>query len=604
MTRISRAGGFLAMLLVVVGCSPTTSPAPSASSGGQPSAAPPSASAAASAAAQSAAASAAASAAVESPSASTAAIPTGGTITYVTESPGSLIGVMSNGPGESWIAQLTTRGLADYDKDGNWKPLLATDIPTVANGGVSADGLTITWKLKPNLKWSDGTPITSDDVKFTWEVCSDPASSCVKTAGIVDITALDTPDPQTVVLHYKRLFFGYKGQFRWGILPRHSKDVGAPADLKKWAYNTTLNPSSGPFMVKSFDQEQSISLVRNPNFYDAPKPYLDGINAVFRSDNEVFRQMVISGQADLAPSVKRDPDLLADLHSRGFTIGTGSSPYQGRFSLNPRDPSDLTKPHPILGDPNVRKAILMGSDVDKVTYTWNFPGIYTPTRYTSRWDLWGPEYACGLPPIQFDQAGAKALLDSAGWTVGANGIRGKSGVPMKLRVTVYSGYGEEDNQVVWLDELKQLGIDAVADNVDAGILYGNWKDGNPAATGKYDLIYWEQGKDLGDPQTEAEQYYLSKNIPSEKNPSGWNFAGINDPEIDNWVTTAGGTLDQTVRQANLCKVADKVTNTNYAEEWFGILPSFKYSQPKLKGWHDAEQYTYFGQDSEDWYLEP
>ena len=585
MTRISKASRMLAVVVMVVGCSPATSPSPSASTGGQ---APPSTGASSGA----------------SVAPSTAAIPTGGTITYVAEVPHSLIGVMSNGPGESWIAQLTTRGLADQDASGNWKPLLATDIPTTENGAVSADGLTVTWKLKPNLKWSDGTPLTSDDVKFTWEVCSDPASSCVKSAGLVDITSVDTPDPQTVVLHYKRLYFGYKGQFRWGVLPRHSSDVGAPADLKKWAYNTTLNVSSGPFMVKSYDQGQSISVVRNPNFYDAPKPYLDAINVVFRSDNEVFRQMVISGQADLAPSVKRDPDIIADLKAKGFTIGSGLSPYQGRFSLNPRSPSDLSKPHPVLGDPNVRKAILMGSDVDKVTYTWNFPGVYTPTRYTSRWDLWGPEYACGLPPIQYDLAGAKALLDSAGWTVGSDGVRSKNGVRMKLRVTVYSGYGEEDNEVVWISQLKDLGIEAVADNVDAGVLYGNWKDGNPASKGTYDLIFWEQGKDLGDPQTEAEQYYLSKNIPSASNPSGWNFAGINDPEIDNWVNTAGATLDQAVRKDNLCKVSDKVTNTLYDEEWFGVLPSFKYSQPKLKGWHDAEQYTYFGQDSEDWYLEP
>ena len=123
-------------------------------------------------------------------------------------------------------SQLISRGLADVDQQGHWQPILATEVPDPSNGLVSADGQTVTWHLKPDLKWSDGSPLTSDDLKFTWEVCGAANSGCSKSAGFVDIKSVDTPDPQTIVLHYDRYYDGYKGQYKWGILPRHSPDIG------------------------------------------------------------------------------------------------------------------------------------------------------------------------------------------------------------------------------------------------------------------------------------------------------------------------------------------------------------------------------------------
>ena len=231
---------------------------------------------------------------------------------------------------------------------------------------------------------------------------------------------------------------------------------------------------------------------------------------------------------------------MQEMQSKGFTIGTGSSPFFNRFQMNLRDPKDLTKPHPILGDLNVRKAIYLGDGLEECHDDVDDPGIAEPNYMTARWDLWGPDYACGFPQTTVDKAAAKQLLDQAGWTVNpSSGIREKNGVPMRLRITTYTGFGQEDNVVIWISELKELGIDAVAANVDATVLYSSWNDKSPVYRGDFDLMYWDFGTDLGSPVTEAQQFYQSGNIPSEKVPFGQNFMGINDPNVDSLIQPGG-----------------------------------------------------------------
>ena len=106
----------------------------------------------------------------------------------------------------AWVDQMVQVGLGTWDANNNLVPELATDIPTAANGGVSADGLTITWHLKPCLFWSDGQPLTSADVKFTWQLLNDPVNSVYTRAGYDQISSIDTPDDTTVILHFTTLY--------------------------------------------------------------------------------------------------------------------------------------------------------------------------------------------------------------------------------------------------------------------------------------------------------------------------------------------------------------------------------------------------------------
>ena len=166
-------------------------------------------------------------------------------------------------------------GLATIDENGEFTAVLAQELPTLENGGLSDDYLTVTWKLREGLKWSDGEALTSDDVRFTIEVLSNPDSGAlVGTSGFDLITNVETPDDLTTVLTYSEPYPGYLDQFAYGLFPRHA--TGEPADMANWDWNR--NPvTAGPFIVDTWASGESISFTRNPNYYEAGKPYLDGL---------------------------------------------------------------------------------------------------------------------------------------------------------------------------------------------------------------------------------------------------------------------------------------------------------------------------------------
>ena len=127
-------------------------------------------------------------------------------------------------------------GLVTIDETGNFVPVLAQELPTVENGGLSKDYLTVTWKLKEGLKWSDGEPLTSDDVRFTVEVLSNPNSGAVVgTSGYSFVSNVETPDDLTVILTYSEPYPGYLDQFAYGLFPRHA--TGTPEEMSAWDWN-------------------------------------------------------------------------------------------------------------------------------------------------------------------------------------------------------------------------------------------------------------------------------------------------------------------------------------------------------------------------------
>jgi peptide/nickel transport system substrate-binding protein len=545
----------------------------------------------------------------ESPSASaSAAVPRGGTINYITFAEPLTLNPRMLPEGIAFqVGELVNRGLSEFDNQGNVYAELAEKVPDPADGDVSEDLLTVTWKLREGVTWSDGSPLTSDDLRYTWEVCSDPASGCAKNAGFVDVESVETPDDRTIVLHYRQPFFDYKVQFREGVLPRTCADCGAPGEIASWKYSETVNPNLGPFSITEWVHGEKITMAHNENFYlaDEGKPYLDGVNVIFGPDIEPFRQAILTGAADVSPwGVKLNKAQIDELVNGGFQIGSGSSPYQNRIQLNTVTP-DRSAPHPILGDPKVREAILTGSDIAAIVADWTVEGYYESPRMTARADLYGTAWECGNEPIPYDLDRANQLLDEAGWVKGGDGIRAKDGQRMSLRVTTYTGFYQEDNVVAWIAELAKLGIEGTAQNYTATELYSSFADGSPMFTGNYDLLYYDFAKDFGaDPHLDYELFYRSTNVPSASNSSGRNMNAVSSPEIDRLLDESAGNVDSAARKANYCRISEIVNKELFAENYTGILPNWQMLSPKVKGWTDGELYVWFGSESENWYLEP
>lgn len=119
------------------------------------------------------------------------------------------------------VTAVILEGLAYHDPDGNYQPALAAELPTLENGGVSEDLAVVTWKLKPDVVWSDGEPFTSDDVKFTWEAAKDVTNGAADVSEYELIANVETPDPATVVVTYSSFNAAYLDQFPY-ILPKHA----------------------------------------------------------------------------------------------------------------------------------------------------------------------------------------------------------------------------------------------------------------------------------------------------------------------------------------------------------------------------------------------
>ena len=193
------------------------------------------------------------------------------------QAPSILNPYLSGGTKDLEAASMILEPLARFDESGNLTPWLAASVPTVANGGVSADLKTITWKLREGLLWSDGSPVTAADVVFTAEYCRDPAGGCSQLAKFDDVTAVEAVDDLTV-----EVTFGIPKPYPYAPF------VGATSPILQKAQfadctgarapectEANFNPiGTGPFRVTEFRSNDVISLAANPHYRDPAKPVL------------------------------------------------------------------------------------------------------------------------------------------------------------------------------------------------------------------------------------------------------------------------------------------------------------------------------------------
>ncbi len=459
------------------------------------------------------------------------------------------------------VADAVSAPLAVPNADGEFIPVLAEAIPTLENGGVSEDLKTITWKLRPDLKWSDGEPLTSDDIKFTWEAINDPNSGNVLSLGFNKIESIETPDDLTAILTYSEPSIGYLSQFMYGIMPRHA--TGAPADMKTWAWNRSP-VSAGPFVVTEWNSGETIVMDRNPNYYLEGQPYIDRL--IFRIVPDPGAQLAMMAQGEgtvqLWPGENKD---VYDAQMDG-NAAIQETPGQWNMALyyNLSAPYDgdegAEPPHPILGDVRVRQALSHAINYD-VIYNDIASGttpIASPFPYG-----W---YRCDIErPYPFDLDKANALLEEAGWVMGSDGVRvaqgaqyAADGTRLTLQLNGYTNFQPLQRLEEALVEMwKQAGIETTIQNDDFSVIFGSYEDGAPRTQGNFDILIYDASLRL-DPQATIESSYLSSQIPSAENPEGDNFSRWISPEADALIQQAGATVDLEVRKEAYCELANLI----------------------------------------------
>ncbi len=541
------------------------------------------------------------------PSATSAPQKTGGTVTIALSSePDTLNPYLAAQHAAGEVHIFVIEGLLSVNEKGEFYPVLATQVPTKENGGVSADGLTITYHLKPGITWSDGVPFTCDDVKFTWEAVANPDSGAIATTGYREIQSVTCPDPLTAVVKFKSFYAAYLVPF-WTVLPRHA--TGDPAQMTKWAYNRKPI-GTGPFKISEWVAGDHITLVRNDHYRDAAqgKPYLDSVIIRFVPSNEVALQLLQTGDVTVVGGVTQE-NLPQLSKAPGVVISSAPSQRSERLLLNLGDPSvdapnPVTQPHPILADARVREAMELAIDkqeiVDKLLYGKAAIGTNELNIGWAR---------CDTPPSVFDPNRARQLLDEAGWKVGADGIRvaqgaryAKDGTRLRLKLQGPSGDSlrEQVEQII-VERWKQVGIDAYIENAPTSAIFGTWDSGGIARHGKFDVLIYTTGIPIVDPHSQIEGYFASWNIPSASNHgAGYNYARWINPIADAAIKLAGSTPDTATRRDAYCRVMQQVVSDRPMIYLYSQTAIFAY-RDTLQGWV-TNVWKNMGWNAADWKL--
>ncbi len=477
---------------------------------------------------------AATSAPTEAPTVAPTSAPKIITIAYSQE-PDNVVGEYSNMTYAVWLDQIVMAGLATWDDKNNFVPQLATDVPSAANGGVSADGLTITWHLKPGLKWSDGQPLTSKDVVFTWQSQMDPKNNPISRSGYDKISSIDTPDDTTAVLHFSSIYPAWPTLFTVGpntgsaLLPAHVLQGHEGLEKDPEIHQPTV--VAGPFMIKEWVAGDHMTLVQNPN-WGGDKPKLDQINIKFVPDPETALAALKTGDVDFVPDFAESdiPTLSAlepNQHMRVdptpefehlfFNLGITNSTVKdanGKVIGN----SDVAGFCPFQ-DVNVRKAFMLATDRDTIVKTLLFGKTTVPAS------LWPNSYwyNTNLTPYPYDVNQANQLLDAAGYKAGADGIRtgtcnGKT-VKFSLGIETTTKQVRVDTMNALRDMYSKIGVELKPNPIPAGTFFGSYSEGADMQTGKFDFAIYTTGFY---PDPDPGDSFLCSGVPSKDHQTGSN----------------------------------------------------------------------------------
>ncbi|HLZ61633.1 MAG TPA: peptide ABC transporter substrate-binding protein [Ktedonosporobacter sp.] len=360
----------------------------------------------------------------------------------------------------------------------------AADVPTLTNGGISTDAKTWTIHMKPNLVWSDGTPYNADDVDYTWKLWQNPKFAAAGTAIVKHIASADvSADKLTITFHLKDAFVPFLPLWTDGgqaPLPAHHYSTMAPETIKKSPDHLLPTVVSGPFTMSESKPGDHYTVVRNPKYYRASEglPYLDSV--IFRvvtSQNTILKDL----QAGTIQSAwfldSSKIQSYKQLSNYQFISKTGAGFEAIHFDEN----------NTALKDVNVRKAIAMAVDQNTLI-TVARQGAAAPLC-TDHSSVYKPGYQADAPCPKFDIAGANALLDQAGWTLGSDGVRAKGGLRLEFQYSstannVWRQQDEEINQA----NFKKIGVKINITNYPASTFFASFlQSGQP---GKYDMAEW------------------------------------------------------------------------------------------------------------------
>lgn len=468
------------------------------------------------------------------------------------------------------VAQEVTRLVNDVllriDDKLAYVPALVSEVPSVQNGGISADGLTYTFKLRKEAKWHDGKPFTAKDVKFTLDTILNPDSAVRGRVGFNQIDTITLPDDNTVVIKFKTIDAGFLDRLAiTPILPEHVLGSVPVKDLANHEWFRAPKPGLGPFKFVEWVKGDHITVEKNPDYY-LGAPNLDRIVLKIITDANTLTNQLETGEVDIRFRTLNDQiPVFQKMNTVSIVSTNSTSPWL--IWVNNTAPG--------LKEKEVRQALQYGFDKKGLTGTV-LKGLVQPA-----YGLIPPSSWAHNPDVaryEFDPAKAKALLEQAGWKPGADGVRAKDGQRLSFEILNIAGEQERVQILSFIqNQWKDIGVEAKLKNVDVATMWGN-----AMPKGEYQMGYSYSGR-LADPQDMAQHYLCPERKPTT------NWGRYCNPKVDELLIQANATTDQ-ARRAEGFKQAQTIVADDATYIYLGWRADHTIVNKRLQGYKPATGY--------------
>jgi peptide/nickel transport system substrate-binding protein len=446
------------------------------------------------------------------------------------------------------IETCVVEGLVTTNEKMEVVPLLAAAIPTLENGGVvlrKDGGMDVTWKLRPEVRWHDGTPHTSADVKFTVVAINSPAYNPESTDGFDRITSVDTPDPLTAVLHYKEVYAPYQLQFMRGTLPKHvleGRDIDTAHDYNRAPLGT------GPYRVAEWKSGESIRLEAVPTYWQGTPAAIESLTFKFIANTNTRINQLKSGEVDMVVMFPWDKHREVAAIP-GVTVHRIDGNGYEHVTLNQRA-------FPAFADVRVRQALTHAVDREllvKAMLDDLAPVTHGPIQPVS----WAHNPDVRRYP--FDQARARALLDQADWRDrDGDGVREKDGQRFGFTLITQAGFAVRENVAQVLQrQFKDVGVEASVQLHDGTSISKLWFEGKFHA-----MLHWWQLP--ADP--ELTLFFAKDRMP----PHGRNISYVVDDALTDLVYAADRTVNQAARAEILRRAQARIADLAIEIPLYGV----------------------------------
>ncbi|MBV9269805.1 MAG: peptide ABC transporter substrate-binding protein [Candidatus Eremiobacteraeota bacterium] len=447
--------------------------------------------------------------------------------------PRSLNPAFENGQSSTQWGTLLFQYLVKFDDKGNLVGDAAAEAPSLANHGISADGRTITYHLRPNLKFADGKPLTADDCVFSIDAINNPRNNVQTRYGYDVVQRADAPNARTCVLHLKRPFapiltlVGAPQGFP--ILPKHL--LGSLSDFNKAPFNEQPI-GSGPYVVERWMHGDRVVMHANPNYYRG-KPQIERLVIRFIPDTNTGINLLQTREVDALfndQDYSNYPQLQA---IQGYRVNAAPVSGLGAIIFNTLDP--------VTQDKRVRHALAAAIDIPTMIQK-TYRGAVDTVDAGRGLFQWAYD-AKAFPTPAYDPVRARALLDQAGWKVGADGVREKDGRKLDILFIIQAGTPGDSiigNSVT--QYLRAVNVRTSLKQFNVTQIVAPASEGGPVYGGKFQMALYPFVN--GDDPDTTDQFACA-NVP----PNGYNKSRLCDPRIDTLLAQGKSTFDIPRRKA-------------------------------------------------------